>query len=421
MIQTFSLSAGVTLRCYHDIRFKQGRVTVQLVRPMCREEASLNALLPVVLLRGTARHPDLRAITMHLDDLYGANVGDLVRRVGDYQGTGLGCGFTEDRFALPGDEVLAPTVDFLRELLLEPLTEKGVFCRDIVESEKKNLISDIESEFNDKRVYAASCLMKLMCPADSFGIPRLGEKEQLAAITPEGLFRHYEKVLTESPVEIFYVGSAAPERIAALLRPLFEGIPRQVAQLPPQTPFHDAGGRQICQESAATQSVLDMGFVTDITNHHPDHAAMRVLNVIFGSGMTGKLFQNVREKMSLCYSIGSDYYGSKGIMTVAAGIDADKEQTVRREILAQLSACQNGDITPGELNAAKEALLSGLRSVHDSPGAIENYYSTQALSGMALSVEDYRAAVEAVTAEDAARVAGTLREHSAFFLKGVGG
>ena len=106
MIETISLLPEVTLRACRDSRFKQGCLSFQLVRPMCREEAALNALLPSVLLRGTRWCPDLRAITERLDELYGAAVSPLVRRVGDYQTTGLCCGFMDDRFALPGDAVM---------------------------------------------------------------------------------------------------------------------------------------------------------------------------------------------------------------------------------------------------------------------------------------------------------------------------
>ena len=118
MIETKTLLPGITLRVCRDTRFKQGCLSFQLVRQMKPEEAALNALLPSVLLRGTRNCPDLRSITEHLDELYGASVSALVRRVGDYQTTGLYCGFMDDRFALPGDRVLAPMIGFLEELLL---------------------------------------------------------------------------------------------------------------------------------------------------------------------------------------------------------------------------------------------------------------------------------------------------------------
>ena len=143
-----------------------------------------------------------------------------------------------------------------------------------------------------------------------------------------------------------------------------------------------------------------------------------VANTLFGGGMTSKLFQNVREKMSLCYSIGSSYYGTKGIVVVSAGIDFDKEQLTRDEVIRQLDICREGGITEQELRAAKEALLSSLRSTLDSPGAIEGYYATAALSGLIFSHEEYMAAVEKATIEDVVKAANTLQLHTTYFLKG---
>lgn len=417
MIQTISLLPGVTLRCCRDKRFKQGCLSFQLVRPMCREEAAYNALLPAVLLRGTRRHPDLRAITEHLDTLYGASVSALVRRVGDYQTTGLYCSFMDDRFALPGDRVMAPVVAFLEELLLDVPVENGGFLPGFVESEKKNLISTIESERNDKRVYAMSRLLKILCREDSFGLPRLGEPQEVEAITPQSLWAHHQKILRTSAIEIFYVGSAGCETVADLLRPLLSRLERDYIPLPPQTDLRSSRGDEVERMDVA-QGKLCMGFVTPITNRTPEFAAMQVLNALFGAGMTSKLFVNVREKQSLCYAIGSAYYGAKGVMTVSAGIDFDKEEQTRREILRQLDACRDGQITPQELQAAQQAIVSSLRATHDSPGAVEGYYATAALSGLSLSVEDYEKSVLAVTVEDAVAAARQLELRATYFLRG---
>ena len=190
MIEQMELAPGITLHCCRDSRFKTGCLSFQLVRPMCQEEAAKNALLSAVLLRGTTKHPDLRSITQALDELYGASVSTLVRRVGDYQTVGFYCGFMDDRFALPGDKVLEPILRFLEEILLDSPVENGGFRADFVESEKKNLAANIDSELNDKRVYAMGQLLKTMCRADTFGIPRLREKEDVLAIDAVDLYRH---------------------------------------------------------------------------------------------------------------------------------------------------------------------------------------------------------------------------------------
>lgn len=419
MTQTFALFPGITLRCFPDDRFKHGCMSIQLVRPMCREEAAMNALLPAVLLRGSERSPDLRDITLRLDDLYGASVGALVRRIGDYQTTGFYSSFTEDRFAMAGDEILAPMVDFLKELLLCPRMENGAFCGDFVASEKKNLISTIESQLNDKRAYAMEQLIRRMCLNDSFGISRLGEKEDVEAITPGGLYDHYREILRRSRIDVFYAGSAAPVRVAELVKTMFCELDRNYVNLPVQTSLQTAPQSDLTEQMDVNQGKLCMGFVTPVTIRDEGFVAMQLLNIVFGGGMTSKLFSHIRETLSLCYAIGSGYHGSKGILTVSAGIDSSMDAKVRQEVLKQLQACCLGEITGEELTAAKQALRSSLLATHDSPGAIENYYASAALSGLPLTPQQYMQAVEQTTLEQVQHAAQQVKLHSVYFLKGV--
>ena len=419
MIKTIQLLPGVTLRCFPDERFKQEGLSLQLVRPMCREEAALNSLLPAVLLRGSETAPDLRAITQRLDDLYGASVGAQLRRVGDYQTTGLSCSFMREEYALAGDRVFAPMMAFLEELMFRPKLENGVFPKEFVDSEKRNLLSAIAARRNDKRAYAGSQMIKHMCSGDSFGIPRLGEPEDVEAITPESLYAHYRKILRESPVNVFYVGAAEPEKIADLVRPMFRRLERSPVALPAQTPVRDCGGGEYTERMDVTQGKLCMGLTTPITLRDEGFVAMQLCNTMFGGGMISKLFMKIREEQSLCYDIGSGYHGSKGIMTVSAGIDWDKKETVRAQILSQLEACRAGQITEDELNAAKQAVISSLRATHDAPGAIESYYATAALSGLGMTPAEYIEKVQQVTAQQVAQAAQTLSLHTVYFLKGV--
>lgn len=419
MVQTFQLLPGVTLRCFRDHRFKQGCLSLQFVRPTVQQEVSASALIPSVLLRGCASAPDLRAITRRLDDLYGASVGPLVRRIGDYHTTGLYCGFIDDRYALDGDKILAPMMDFLRQLLLEPVMESGVFRESYVEGEKKNLISTIESQRNNKRSYAASQLLRHMCREDSFGIPRLGRVEDVTAITAESAWTHWQKVLRDSTVNLFYVGNAEPEQVAQLVLPLFDSFDRCYVNLPEQTPFHPCGGGYFTETMDVAQARLAIGYRTPVTLRDADFPAMQVCNTVLGGGMTGKLFMNIREKMSLCYDISSGYHGSKGLLYISAGIDQSKEDVVLEEIGRQLTALRSGDITENELLSAKESLCNSLRGAHDSLSAIEHYYSTAALSGLTLTPAQYLEKVQQVTAAQVAEAAQSLTEDTTYFLKGV--
>ena len=87
------------------------------------------------------------------------------------------------------------------------------------------------------------------------------------------------------------------------------------------------------------------------TTRDPRFPALMVCNSLFGGGLTCKLFQNVRERLSLCYYVSSMVYGAKGIVMVSSGIDTSNYTLAKDEILRQLEACQAGDITPEELTA----------------------------------------------------------------------
>lgn len=419
MIQTMELLPGVTLRCCRDKRFKQNCMTFQFVQTASAQTASLDALLPSVLLRGCRSYPTLQAVANRADALYGAAVGTLVRTVGDYHTTGLSFSMMDERFALPGDQILAPMIGLLEELLLEPVLEEGVFCEAFVEQEKRNLLQFIDSNMDNKQAYALHKLGMLMAREDPFYVPRLGEPEIIREITPRTLYAHYRKLLRESRFELFYVGSASLEQVAERIRPLVSRLDRDYKPLPPHTGFHPSQGQDVCEVMDITQGKLCMGFVSTIDNRSYDLPALVLLNLIFGGGMTSKLFMNVREKLSLCYSVGSSLRGAKGMIFVYAGIDCDKEAVTRQEILHQLDLCRQGEITPEELEAARTYILSSLSTVYDAPRSIESTFFTDAITGSVLKHEEYIQAIQKVTLEQVIAAANTITLHSTLFLKGA--
>ena len=420
MSKRWEILPGVYFRGIQSHQFKTACVSIHFLRQLSTQENALNALIGNVLLRGTEELTDLRKITQALDGLYGAEAGPMILKTGQIQTVGLGASFMEDRFALPGDQVTQPVLELLAQVLLRPRLENGVFCAEFVESEKHNLISLIESQINDKRVYAANRMLKLLCGHDPFGIPRLGTVEQVEAVTPEALYAHYRRVLARSQAEIFYCGAMAPEEMAALLRDSLKDLPRETMEPAVQGPFIPQSGTRYEEETMdVSQGKLCLGFTTPITNQSGEFAAMMVFNALYGAGYTSKLFMNVREKLSLCYYASSAYYGTKGIFTVDSGIETGNFEVAKAEILRQLEACQAGDFTDQELSSAKAAICNGLKTAADSAGRLDSYYTAQVLSGKTLEPADYMAQIEAVTAEQVAKAAQTLRLDTVFFLKGV--
>lgn len=416
MIHTITIAPGITLRCIPERRFRNGTLSIQLVRPMCREEAALNALLPEVLLRGCRAYPDLRQITWRLDELYGSAVGAQLRRVGDYQTTGLYADFLEDRFIPEQEGIFEPMLRLLRQLLTDPLLEAGVFRSDYVESEKQKLRDHMEARRADKQAYAHDRLMEQICREDSYGVPRLGRAEDVADITPERLFAHYQRILRESRIEVFYVGAVKPQVVAEGVRGLFADVQRDWKPLPPQSGLKLCPGSDRTQSLPMSQGRLCMGYVC--RGEVPPLPVMQLLNLVLGGDQTGKLFRQLRQERSLCYAVDTAYFGCKGILTVSTGLDSAMEQPARHVVEAQIQQCRKGNITPEELSSARQALRASLLSVEDSPVHMEHYFSAHALSDGNMDIPEHIRALDAVSVEQLADAARSLTLHSVFFLKG---
>ena len=420
MIESIQILPGVHLTAVQTEKFKTGCFSVNLLRPLCREEAALNALLPNVLLRGTKEYPTMQAISAFLDERYGASVGSLVRKRGEVQTVGFYADFLSDRLAPDGSPILQPMIEFVCQTLLKPVRTNWLLEEPYVSSEQLNLINAIEANLNEKRSYAARQLVKTMCAGEAYGVSRLGETEEVRAITPQSLTDHWQKVLAGSRAEIFYLGAQAPETVAGLFAEQLQRLPREELSQPgTQVIRHAEAVKERFETLDVTQGKLCMGLRTGITSRDPEYPALVLLNAVFGAGTTSKLFLNVREAKSLCYYASSGIDAVKGIMTVSSGIEFEKYDEARAAILEQLDRCRQGEISDKELSDAKRHLDSGLRMQADSPGGLDNFYVGQAIAGLNGTLEGLRERIGQVTKEQVIATAQSLSLDTVYFLKGV--
>ena len=410
---------GVYLTAVQSDKFKTGCFSLNLLRPMKKEEAAANALIPSVLLRGSETCPDIASISVKLDELYGASVGTLIRKKGEVQLVGFYCDYVQDEYV--DEPVFAPVMAFLAELLLNPRLENGAFPEAVVDSEKLNLENAMLSRINDKRTYAASQLIRTMCAGQPYGIPRIGEPEDLKNITAKSLYAHYRGLLATSRVELFYMGSLSPEAVTKVLQAALAELPRAEVFVPVgTTPAPQARPVQEKTERLdVTQGKLSLGFFTDITAKDPRYPALVLAATVFGGGATSKLFTNVREKMSLCYYASASFEKFKGVLSVSSGVEFSKLETAKTEILRQLEACKAGDITDDELESARGYLVSDLKIAMDSPGRLDDYYMGQILLEQDGTMADLASAIARVTKQEAADAIQALRLDTIYALEGV--
>lgn len=421
-MEKIKIAEGITLNYLKTDKFKTNYLSVNFLQYLNREKAALYALVPQVLIRGTAKHKDIASIKNVLDDLYAASVEARVYKRGEYQVCGMTASWLADKYAIDGTDITEGTLNMLEEIIFAPYLEKGIFSESYVESEKKDLIDEIRAVINNKNSYAVTRCKQEMCKNEAYGISEYGEEEDVRKITPETLFKAYNELLETSVVEVFYVGSGDREYVCKRITGMFEDRKRNCIPLKKTEVVRDVSEvKNVTEKISAAQGKLSLGFRTDSVMGEKDYSAFPVFVEMYGNSPVSKLFMNVREKLSLCYYCRAIPDGLKGVMVVTSGIECSNKVKAQNEIIAQLEAVKKGEVSEEELVLAKKSLKNAYKELEDSPVALEGWYLMRRLAGL----NDTHTAVSdgfmGVTKEDIVRTANKIKLDTVYFLEGVSG
>ena len=409
---------GINLRVVQTDRFKTACFSANFLVPLRASDAAKNALIPQVLRRGTRRLPDMTRISEALDLFYGAQIEPYVRKFGDVQTTGLICAFVTPDCVSDGESLLKDTLSLALEILLDPVTAGDGFLSEYVESEKEKLCDMRRGERNDKLSFAYRSAIRAFYPDSGFGEHEFGEIEALQALDAKSLYAHYRENLLREPLELFFCGNASYEEVEAVVLPILSRIPREYDR------YSTVGTPKMpqCQEISThcdvNQANLLIGLYTPIRAGSVEQPAMHVLATVLGGGTASKLFTHVREEKSLCYYTGAKYDKYLQTVFLYSGIDPARIEEARGEMLRQLMACQNGEITDAELTIAKRGIIDGLKTAGDSAVGLESYWLGESVMGLSREMDIRMERIRAVRIDEVVAAACALQNCMTYVLTG---
>lgn len=408
---------GVAFGSITDDRFKRGRINATLITPLDRKTAAANALLSCVLTRSCKKYPDVTALSRKLDALYGAALYPSVQRLGDFQAITIAVSGLDDRYALDGESISSELTELLCSILFEPNITDGCFSQDDVEQERRQLIENIDAEFNEKRVYAINRCIETMCRDELFSIGRFGSREDVIALTQESIYKAWKNLLDNSRVELCMLGNTQPDSAFKGFQKYFENKPRKTGGT---TKIVSEVGevKRIIETEEIVQSKLVMGFRCAYPKNAKELVANSLMSAILGGTPTSKLFTNVREKQSLCYYCGSRVDNQKGIMLIDSGVETQNIDKAEKAIMEQLNTFMRGNITDDELQSAKLAVKNAYISSLDSLAAMQSFYLSGIIRSMPLSPLQAAALVDEVTKNEIIEMASQIKLDTVFSLIG---
>lgn len=416
-LKTKNLAPNFNLHMIKSKKFKTDLINLYFLRPLTREEATLNALLTRVLDRGTQKYKSSQLLNQHMDELYGMSLVSDVSKIGER--TEIQVKVQYPRSPIIGRNLMTEGIELLKEVVFNPLVEDGKFQQSIFDMEKDQLKQEIESRINDKTSYAVDRCLELMCANENYRFYGYGEVEYLETVTNEQLYEHYLRVITSSKMDLVLIGDFEFDVAEQLLTSHFTAPTGEMVEIPEELVFVPVKEVRYVEEALQIQQgKLVIGYRTHTDRFDKAYYALQLFSVIYGGMPSSKLFMNLREKESLCYFIGTKIDKLKGIMYIVSGIDFHQNERAQELIDLEYDKMIQGDFTDEDIAMAKKALVSSLKSVSDFPNSFANFCYNQYMLGDPIEIEHYIQCYESVTKEEIIEAGKRIQKDLVYFLKG---
>lgn len=418
---TEQIKPGVNLRYIKAEKFKTNMISVFLNIPIKRETVTKAALLPAVMKRGTEKHKTMTDLTRYLYDLYSASLRAGVRAKGDGEVIYFTIDYIRDKFI--GENLTEKIVDILKEFIFCPLTDENGFMNEYLAGEKINLKNAIESLINDKREYTEFKCREAMFMGEGYGMYEAGFTEDLPNITTQNLYDFYKELLGTAKVDVFVSGDLDEDALNLIRTELCGAFaPRNAEYIKTKIALPSGGEiRKLVEEIPVVQSKLCIGLKCGIDPTSYDYYGLLLGSCVFGSSPFSKLFNNVREKLSLAYYAVSKIERFKSAMFISCGIETENYQAAYDEIIVQFNKMRSGDITDAELKNSKLYLINGFNSMKDGLRTMEDYYLSQAIMDNPGGIDDLIERIDATTKDEVVKAFNAIELDTIYFLKGNGG
>ncbi len=301
------------------------------------------------------------------------------------------------------DEDLEMGLDILSEIMWEP-----AFRPEEIEAERQVILEEINMHTDEPSDLVHELLHEALYPGHPLGREVLGERSTITAMTRDQIDGYFTTRYKPPSIVVAASGNLDHDAVVAGIDRRFTGRTgtapaRERPALAPVRPL-------IVQHRNTEQAHLVVG-MRALDRHDEDRFALSILNQVLGGGMSSRLFQEIREKRGLVYSVYSYRAGyvESGVLAVYAGTAPARAHEVLALIDDELEKLATAPVTDRELAVAKGHIKGSLAlSLEDSAGRMSRIGRGQLIHGSVLSFEEVVARTEAVTHDDLRRVADRI-------------
>ncbi len=298
------------------------------------------------------------------------------------------------------DEHLPLAVDILADLISNPL-----FTDDDIEKEKKVILEEIKMVEDTPDDLVHEIFAEGFWSGHPLGRPILGTPASVNALNRDTLKKYFANTYVAENFVVVAVGNLEHDNVQALLERALAHIPRSGPEAEHTAPVV-ASTIQIRKKDLEQSHVV---FGTPaLPQHHPDRYAGYALNTTLGGSMSSRLFQNVREKRGLAYSVfsGLSAYQDSGALSIYAGCGNEVVAELIDVVVAEIRQMKAGGLDAVELRRAKDHLKGSLMLGLESTSSRMSHLARQEMyRDRTDGLDEMLAAIERVSADDVLKLA----------------
>ncbi|MFO8069463.1 MAG: pitrilysin family protein [Alkalibacterium sp.] len=412
------LREGIHLHILPTKKFKTISIQFRFKTLLQEKKVTKRALLANIMDINSEHYPTQIDFRRRLGELYGANFFTDVTRYGKYHVLSLNMECVDEKI-INETGIFDEVMKFLYQVIFFPNVFNGCFHETTFFREVDKLRDEFASRYDDKTIYAEDKLNNLYFDTREQQLTSYGQESDLKDITPASLFDTYLEMLNEDQLDIYVVGNVTETSVLRTLHP-FDFEPRAVRS---ENPFYENKEKkpvaQKVEMQEINQTILTMGLKTPIYYHAEYYYAGLIFNGLFGAMPHSKLFQIVREKENLAYSISSEVDVYRGLLSIYAGIESEEVANTQSIILKQLEEMKNGSFSEKEVELTKEVIKNELFQIDDtSYSMVERAYSLALIGQEHLSLDEWVDKLDSVSKEEIIDLARLIELKATYILIG---
>lgn len=396
-------------------KFKKNMIKINFRGKLVKEDIIKRKMITSILLDSNSIYQTKRLLDIKTEELYNLEGYNQTNISGNSLITSFNATFLNDKYT--NEEILEECIKFESELILKPLIKDDKFQKKAFNKARDKVIEDINSIKENPKSYSIMRCLENM-DKDIFSYREEGYLEDLENIDEKNLYKYYLEMLKTNKIDIFIIGEFNID-VKSIIEKYFNFNIIKKLKLNPYITHTRLRKtyRKIIEESNNSQTNLIMGYKIDKMNDFERQYVLPIYSYILGGGSDSRLFKNVREKNSLCYSIKTVPRPISSSLLIVSGIDYKNHKKAIKLIKKDIKFMEEGKFDDYDIEKAISIYINAYREIEDDLASIISKYVSCEYLNYDL-IEDNMKNITKVTKKMVMELALKIHPDTIFILKG---